>query len=336
MVSVVLSEVKMNLSKGKQLVSVIIPTHNRPQLLMKAVKSVICQTYRPIEIIIIDDGSNEPVTSEWFKKVDKNVSICIKRNESGTGVAAARNVGIRSAKGEMIAFLDDDDRWMPAKLERQVEALNRHRSFYIRGVYCQMIFEDESGKEISRTCFPSMGHMVRRRMIYTDGNIPPPSVLVDRDALFNIGLFDESMPAFEDRHWALRFLTQYDMICVDEYLVRILEHTGSRLSSYAGSMLVGERAYTHFIQNYLKEQGVGDISKAMGYRYAKLANEYMLSGDTRSGMKTFLRSMAINPFEKRAYIGFILGLGGAQLYKRIMARRMLRVRLAAVSINSTQ
>src|SRR5690606_26350807 len=108
------------------LVSVIIPTFNRAQRLHVSVESVIAQTYRPIELLVIDDGSSDG-TPEVFPPLEQKareagISTVFVRKENG-GCASARNLGLESASGALIAFLDDDDRWMPDKLARQVQRI---------------------------------------------------------------------------------------------------------------------------------------------------------------------------------------------------------------------
>jgi len=321
-------EISRHMVKHDPLVSVIIPTYNRANLLRKAVASVAEQTYRPIEIIIVDDGSDDPVKSEWFKGEWKDISLLIHRNDFSKGAAAARNTGIIKSKGNLIAFLDDDDQWMPEKLNLQIDVLSKQKALKIRGVFCQMIIEDEHGKKIRQTSFPSSTEALLQNMVCGDGNIPLQTILVERDAFNNVGLFDEQMPTFEDRQWLLRYLFSFEMILVDHYLVRFLEHSGPRLTAYSDTMLAGEQSYTKFIQNHLKTQDGSIVGKAMGYRYAKLGNEYILAGQVRTGLMSFLQAIAANPLEFRAWAGLMIGLGGSRFYRKIIANRMLRIRLS--------
>jgi glycosyltransferase involved in cell wall biosynthesis len=324
-------KISKQLLDAGSLVSVIIPTHNRPDLLRNAVASVIAQTYRPIEIVIVDDGSADTVNNAWFKNKSKDVFLSIHRNNVSKGVAAARNVGIIKSRGNFIAFLDDDDQWVSEKLMLQMDALFKHNSSKIRGVFCQMIVEDEDGNEIRRTSFPAIMEQVLKSMVYGDGNIPLQTLLIERDAVRTVGLFDEQMPPFDDRHWLMRYLFSFEMILVNKYLVRFLEHSGDRLTTSPDAMLAGEQAFTKFIKNYLKTQCELNFNKAMGYRYAKLANEYILTGQLLSGLKSFLKGISTNPLELRAWAGFMLSLSGTKFYRKIMSRHMLRVRLANIS-----
>ncbi len=112
--------------KGNLSVSVIIPSFNRPQLTLRAVKSVLAQTWPNFEILVIDDGSREDqiYPSELFN--DERVRMI--RHPANLGVSAARNTGVKGSRFPLIAFLDSDDHWLPEKLERQLAAYDRHRS----------------------------------------------------------------------------------------------------------------------------------------------------------------------------------------------------------------
>jgi glycosyltransferase involved in cell wall biosynthesis len=105
----------------KPLVSIIIPTYNRAQLLPAAIESVLGQGYPNTEVIIVDDGSTDD-TQEVLGRFGNRINVVTQENK---GAAAARNIGIRSSKGEIVAFLDSDDLWLPTKLERQVALLEK-------------------------------------------------------------------------------------------------------------------------------------------------------------------------------------------------------------------
>src|SRR3989338_149331 len=103
-------------------VSVIIPTYNRPQYLLLAIESVLKQTFQDFEIIVTGDGAPDSTRVMVEKYKDKVRFV----NQEHMGISAARNNGIRYATGEWIAFLDDDDIWLPEKLKRQIDAIERH------------------------------------------------------------------------------------------------------------------------------------------------------------------------------------------------------------------
>ena len=100
-------------------ISVVIPTHNRVDLLPRAIKSVLEQTYKDIEIVVVSDGSTDG-TDEYMKQYADNPNVKYISYHPGRGGNYARNAGFDAAKGEFVAFLDDDDEWGPTKIEKQV------------------------------------------------------------------------------------------------------------------------------------------------------------------------------------------------------------------------
>ena len=112
----------MNLKETQnELISVIIPSYNSGKFLGEAIESVVNQTYKNIEIIVINDGSTdntEEIAKKWQKRDERVRYLKHKENK---GPSAARNTGIKNSRGEYIAFLDDDDEWLPEKLERVIE-----------------------------------------------------------------------------------------------------------------------------------------------------------------------------------------------------------------------
>ena len=124
----------MSISKGnRSLVSTIIPTHNRSKMLNRSINSVLNQTYSAIECIVIDDGSTDNTVD--VIETQKDDRLIYVSHKSNRGASAARNTGIRHSNGEYISFLDDDDEWLPTKLEKQVELLTNLPN-KIGMVYC--------------------------------------------------------------------------------------------------------------------------------------------------------------------------------------------------------
>lgn len=138
------------------LVSVIIPVFNRAQTVAGAIESCLVQTYAHIEVILVDDGSVDDIEGAVhpFAGTDK---IRLVRHERNLGVSAARNTGVRDAKGMYVAFLDSDDAWLPTKLERQVaEALSRNDDHFISGTLTRVV-SDKAGDRIRPKRRPAKG-----------------------------------------------------------------------------------------------------------------------------------------------------------------------------------
>jgi glycosyltransferase involved in cell wall biosynthesis len=177
------------------LVSVIIPTYKDSDYLSGAVESVVDQSYRPIEIIIID--SSGVASIEEFATKHTGIKY---RYQEPSGLSAARNAGIEEATGDVIAFLDADDRWQSEKLNRQMAAINNGAEFVYSDAYIQ---SSNQKRYISALSVEeeSMHHID----FFRYGGIPCASVVVTRTCL-DEKRFDETLTAAEDRHMWIRLL----------------------------------------------------------------------------------------------------------------------------------
>lgn len=206
------------------LVSVIIPTYNRADFLKLTLESVCNQTYPNIEVIIIDDGTPNDTNLLLCEKFEKVKYIKI---ENSGGPSKPRNVGILEAKGKYIAFVDDDDLWLPNKLEKQVAVLENNPDFGLVHSCCQVI--DEKGIEkkeiIGRPGSLNVKHGdVSMRMI---GNwtLMTPSVFISKDVVNRVGLFNEEMPpAGEDAEYWSRSSFETKFYYIDEPLAKYRIH----------------------------------------------------------------------------------------------------------------
>jgi len=216
------------------LISVIIPTYNRQDVLPRAVASVLKQKDVCLELIVVDDGSTQKQEMGELgaenKKLKKACSPLPRtrffRHEINKGPAAARNFGIRQARGEWIAFLDSDDEWKPGKLKAQLDFFEKNPDYEI----CQteeiwvrngtrvnpMKKHKKYGGWIFRQCLPLC--------------IVSPSAVMLRRRLFDaVGLFDESLPACEDYDLWLRVASRYPIGLIEApYLVKYGGHTDQR------------------------------------------------------------------------------------------------------------
>jgi len=203
------------------LVSVIIPTHNRADLVDQAVQSVLKQTYNAIETIVVDDGSTDNTRHTLNKYGDKIKYIYQERSER----SRARNNGFRSSKGDYIAFLDSDDLWLPNKIERQVQVLNEKPEVGL--VYAGVEFISTNGNLYTGQI---SWDAPTRQVLYEDlmtSNVitgSTSSVMVRRTCLEEVGLFDESMNACEDLDLYRRIAAHVRFHEIEEPLVKIRIH----------------------------------------------------------------------------------------------------------------
>jgi glycosyltransferase involved in cell wall biosynthesis len=189
-------------------VSVIIPTYNRAHIVREAVDSVLAQTYRDFEIIVVDDASSDATRSALESYQGKIQAIFCETNG---GAGAARNVGIRASSGEFVAFLDADDLYLPTRLETAVEALDGHPEY--GAVYAEVRFTDPSGKQAPFLWVDRMGGG-RSGWIFEEvllrGIICTQSITVRRSILDRVGPFDVTLRSGQDWDlwWRIARVTQ--------------------------------------------------------------------------------------------------------------------------------
>jgi len=225
------------------LVSVIIPAYNADQFIAQAIQSVLNQTYRSYEIIVVDDGSTDQT---------KNILNGFKgqircRYQENLGPSAARNAGIKIAQGEYICFLDADDLWTPDKLEIQVEFLKHHpniafvfsdhRDFILGEVMPRSFLDDkkETFGEALVTDVPIPDAFLK---LIRENFISTPTVMLRRTCFEEIGLFDENLRSVEDRDLWLRTAARFKLACLPRVFCMRRVHQ-SNISKQPGLALQG-------------------------------------------------------------------------------------------------
>ena len=193
-------------------VSIIIPTYNRAEFLTEALNSIMSQTYKDFELIVVDDGSSDN-TKEVVKNFDGEIKYLYRKNQ---GVSAARNLGINEAKGEFLSFLDSDDLWERNKLEKQIDFFDKNKE-------AKVCYTDEiwvrKGKRVNQ---------MKKHAKYS-GNIfekslplciiSASSITIKKDVFARVGLFDESLIVCEDYDLWLRISNEYPVYFIPEKLI---------------------------------------------------------------------------------------------------------------------
>ena len=201
---------------AKPRVSVVIPVHNREGTISRAVDSVLTQSWRDLELIVVNDGSTDATMAIVESVSDTRLRLL--RHDRNRGAAAARNTGIEAAAGAYVAFLDSDDCWFSDKLEIQIAAM------------------EEAPPKIAATCTGYVTHRLgsgRRTFRIPDApegwfkaildvcKVHPSTLIVRRYAIECVGLQDPSLKCLEDWEWLLRFLERYDLRCVPDILAEM-------------------------------------------------------------------------------------------------------------------
>jgi glycosyltransferase involved in cell wall biosynthesis len=208
-------------------VSVIIPVYNRRELAQRAVQSVLAQSYRDFELVIVDDGSTDGFCASDITRCTP-VHQRFLHYPFRRGVSAARNSGAAAAQGPWLAFLDSDDQWHTLKLERQMQWLTENpgyriaqtREIWIRGD--KRVNPPKTHKKIEGYIF---SESLKRCMI------TPSSVIMQKSLFREMGGFNESLPACEDYDLWLKIAAQHAVGLIDEYLLTRFGGRADQLSA---------------------------------------------------------------------------------------------------------
>jgi glycosyltransferase involved in cell wall biosynthesis len=222
---------------SEPLITTVIPTYNRPNIVVNAVESAIAQTYPTDlhEIIVVDDGSDDPQeTAAALRHFGDRVRLLRKRNG---GVSSARNLGIAHARGKLIAFLDSDDVWLPEKLELQASTFHTKPDIGI--VLTSFIGINAKQQTVilpqRRVHFPRDGRILNDVLL--NPLMAPSTAMVRRSVFEDVGGFDESLRTAEDIDFFLRAARRTGIALVDKALVRyrVSIDSAKSLSNQPGS-----------------------------------------------------------------------------------------------------
>lgn len=216
---------------SKPLVSVVIPNYNYSHYLCEAVDSALAQTYRNFEIIVVDDGSKDD-SREVLQRYGDKITVIFQHNQ---GVAAARNRGVAEAAGEYVAFLDADDAWLPAKIEKQVSRFGDDTGLGL--VHVGVADIDDEGNLLGESTAGMEGNisaellMFRRPVILGGGS----GIMVPRRIFDEIGGFDTRLSTSADWDFFYRISSRHRVGFVPEVLLKYRVH-GSNMHGNIAAM----------------------------------------------------------------------------------------------------
>lgn len=273
-------------------VSVIIPTYNRASMVVECIESILAQTYTDYEVIVVDDGSTDN-TEQALKPYSGKINYI--KQQYNQGLAAARNRGIKEARGEHITFLDNDDIWLPDKLERQMRFLAENPRYDLicgNGVTFGNR-KDEGKPVISR----KRVRVIKRegltlRNTYIKGCIYFQTIVIKKSIMEDLGCLDASLPMADDWDFCLRFLLKYKAFFIDEVFFKRRKHSGNFSSNSELNLLLIIRVTEKLLNtspDAARLIGKECINKKMATTYYKLGRIYCENGQ---------RNKAINAFKK--------------------------------------
>jgi glycosyltransferase involved in cell wall biosynthesis len=274
-----------------QKVSVVIPTYNYGRFISEAIESVLRQTYPIFEIVVVDDGSTDN-TEEIVAKFGDKVKY-IKQKNGGVGLA--RNTGVRHSTGEFIAFLDADDIWLPHKIERQVQLLQKDGEVGLVTVGMREFGKD--GKTITKYQTGQNGWCAENILLLGAGIAAPgSSLLIKRDVFERVGGYDEmkDMHPSEDWEFCYRVARRFKLAFLPELLVEYRNHGNNghlQIPKFERAMLLA------FEKTFVDNSG--EIQKLKRQSYGALhrilAGSYFRAGDYTQFIKHSLKSFWLSP-----------------------------------------
>jgi glycosyltransferase involved in cell wall biosynthesis len=278
-------------------VTVIIPTYNRREMLYAALGSVMAQTFRDFEVLVVDDGSEEDLRPAIgaFEGPVRHLRV-----EHG-GAARARNAGIEAARTDLIAFLDSDDLWLPEHLARTVPILQEHKEVGL--VYHDMVTLDAAGEVVPpRRSRPHPSGLVTE-LLFAYDFIPTPSVVCRRELLLRAGSFDPAMVPSEDYDLWLKMSLLCRFAWIDQPLMQRRQHDGNISKQH--------RARNEVVRAVLKERFWRDSAasetirpssahKVLAKAFYRAGRLLLKAGWNTSARRFLRRSLRYRPFYVRA------------------------------------
>ncbi|MFC1512091.1 glycosyltransferase family 2 protein [Candidatus Latescibacterota bacterium] len=301
---------------GHPTVSVIIPTYNRAKYVLKAINSVLAQTYKEYEIIVVDDGSTDN-TQEVLEQYMDKINYIYQDNKGGS---IARNVGIKASNSEWIGFLDSDDEWLPNKLAVQMENIHHEQemNFQVTNIN---ITRDILGEEINLFNHRNFLNKIERNFLFLKRPLKyllkydfvfTPSVIVKRRILIEAGLFDPELIAGHDIDLWYRIALWGSWGICSQQLAKVLRREEivnnltnqkkdqirhSNDSLYSLNKLINhEKLEKH--EKYYVYQAMSSVKRALG-------NELLLAGKKSEAKKIFFQAF-INYLSVKSLFKYII------------------------------
>lgn len=288
-------------------VSVIIPTYNRPILVSEAIDSVLAQTYRDFEIVVVDDCSTDDTPTVLSKYGDQ---IRVVHHPTNLGVSSARNTGIHIAEGEFVAFLDSDDLWLPTKLEKQINLLDTTPG--LDWVYSDIeIFDDKTGSMTlySQSRPPYQGDVLQK-LIFANF-ICTDTTEIRKTVFKDVGLFYDNDQTVEDWDMWLRIAAQFPVGFVADSLARRRVHSEMGTLNLKWKIIYDRCVYT------IERAVAREPKRLKRLRRRTLANFSYLSGlaliskrELAEARRMLFRSIRMNPFVPKTYFYWLMTLTG--------------------------
>jgi len=291
-------------SAPEPLVSVVLPVYNAESIVERALASIVDQSLRQLEIIVIDDGSRDKtaeIVRRWMPKCDLRLILQSKN----AGPAAARNAGIAVARGKFIAFLDADDEWLPDKLQMQVRALEKTQGASLCACEEYWIYRDASVDVSGEGLAPENQGPHAWKSLLARAFIHTSSVMIPRTLARQLGGFDERLLVGEDQDFWIRLARAGELIWVPEPLVRVHNRAEGHMATNADREIecLLPMIERHVAQ-YRSELSDSERRAILRRRYGQIGRNLCDGGAWRTGAGLVLRAAAMgySPLQHLLYV----------------------------------
>lgn len=282
-------------------VSVIITTFRREfSMVRRALESVLNQEYGNLEVIVVDDNGQE---SHFRRDVEVGIQsindnrIKLVQHKKNLGACAARNSGISKSNGEYIAFLDDDDEWLPQKVALQVDAFMKNGDVAL--VYCNNYIQKGNSRPVLQNRKLKYGYCFKE-LLYSNFIGSTSFVMLKTSVFFEVGLFNEEMQSSQDYELWLRIAKTQKILGIDTPLVIYHVHDGDRISSSSQKKIEGLEMLNSIYWDEIKKD-----KRLLSRRLIVLSPYYQIRDGYWKGVLHSIRSYLICPFAW-SHVKFVL------------------------------
>lgn len=312
MEKILMNEVKVRTDDhNKNTVSVIIPVFNREKFVAQALDSVLAQTFKNFEIVVVDDGSTDSSFSILTEYKERFPDKVVLLQQSNSGPSLARNKAIMAAQGKYIAFLDSDDLWPPEKLERQLSIFEEHED--IAFVYSGYYTTNKKGEILAINLpDPQLKGRIYDELWVIPNNICGGTLMVEKEKLLAVGLFDTDLGGGENLDLRIRLSQLGNVYYCSDPLYFYQRHSESLTSNF-------ENMYSFQLKLLEKHFGKSGERNKKIFKILRSQQLYFLGGDLlRSGncvkaATNFFQSILLYPQRPRAYVNLLRCCMGSQI-----------------------
>ncbi len=314
---------------SKALISVVVPTFNRENYILESLESVFAQSYPNVEIIVVDDGSDDQ-SIELLKPLEKSKRLRLFRQKHA-GVSAARNLAVDKARGQYIAFLDSDDLFLPEKLSKQMALFQEkpHLGF----VHSNFSKFDDRGHHLGLRDMTKIRGIVYPWILQEwSALITPSTVLMPKNIFVEAGGFDESISWGEDIDLYFRVARKYEIGMVPEMLTKIRVHAASASAPKIGS---AESFHRVLAKAVAADPSLSPrfVKKAFAKMYVNKSQNILGEGnsaDMHLARKLALRALGYHALEPGAWLA-IIASSLPMVVRKFLASMIRRIRYTGIN-----